>query len=152
MPFSDGLEAAVPTWRGREGDEPSSPDLPLLDRSRLKRLYEELDMDTAAWRNFVGNYIALLPHRVERLWSALSCGDFDEVMDAVLSLRTSSHMAGAVRMAAIALDLCRALRNHPRSLPPDGHLSVMVAVFGPQLRRCADATVLELEEHLQRSS
>lgn len=82
--------------------------LPALDRRPLKRLAKEMNSKEAA-RNFAASYTRLLPQRVDRISHALSAGNSDLAMDAVLSLKTSSSMVGALRMEQHCARLERAL-------------------------------------------
>jgi hypothetical protein len=65
---------------------------PLVDQSVLDRLREELDEDEGYCTVFVGNFIDYLPYRIGRLRLALTTGDLDGAVDAILSLKTSSQM------------------------------------------------------------
>src|SRR5919112_6639433 len=84
---------------------------PLVDKSVLDRLRAELEEDEGYCRIFVGNFIDYLPHRIGRLKLALTTGDLDGSVDAVLSLKSSSQMVGAERLAGLA----RALESEIRS-------------------------------------
>ena len=54
---------------------------------------------------FVGNFIECLPQRLSKLRLALTTGDLEGSVDAVLSLKTSSQMVGAERLAGLATNL-----------------------------------------------
>lgn len=98
---------------------------PLVDQSVLDRLREELEEDEGYCKVFVGNFIEYLPHRIGRLRLALTTGDLEGSVDAVLSLKTSSQMVGAERLAGLAMDLEGELRSEA------GHSDVAVVL--PQL-------------------
>ncbi|MFF2296873.1 signal peptidase I [Arthrobacter sp. NPDC058127] len=82
--------------------------LPAFDRRPLRRLAREMKSKEAA-RKFAAAYARLLPARVERISHALSTGNTELAMDAVLSLKTSSSMVGALRMEQHCLRLEHAL-------------------------------------------
>ncbi|MFK4299658.1 signal peptidase I [Arthrobacter sp. GAS37] len=82
--------------------------LPAFDRSPLKRLARELRSKEAAG-NFAATYTRMLPQRVDRISDALSTGNSELAMNAVLSLKTSSSMVGALRMEQHCGRLERAL-------------------------------------------
>lgn len=74
---------------------------PVLDTHVLSRLGQELgDIDTLC--GFLRRYVAMLDQRIDRLERALSAQDREGWMDAVLSLKTSSALAGAEALAAEA--------------------------------------------------
>lgn len=77
---------------------------PVLDADALSRLAEQLD-DTDALRGFLHRYIAMLDQRIDRLERALSAQDREGWMDAVLSLKTSSALAGAQALTVQAAAL-----------------------------------------------
>ncbi|MBT8161279.1 MULTISPECIES: Hpt domain-containing protein [Arthrobacter] len=70
---------------------------PALDHGAIQRLAHELH-DSEAARRFATSYARMLPARVERIVRALEHGDGHQAMDAVLSLKISSAMVGALRM------------------------------------------------------
>ncbi len=57
----------------------------------------------------------MLDQRVERLHHALNTQDHDDWMDAVLSLKTSSAMAGASALSELAAEL----QDHLAKRPPE---------------------------------
>lgn len=73
---------------------PSAPPAPVLDIDALRVLGEELG-DADVLCSFLRRYLSMLERRIERLEQALSIADRDGWMDAALSLKTSSAMAGA---------------------------------------------------------
>ena len=90
--------------------------LPLLDRAVLQKLRDGLD-DEDICKLFVLNFIALLPDRAEKVRLTLTTGDLRGALDAVLSLKSSSQMVGAERLAELATDLERSLRDAPQAEP-----------------------------------
>ncbi|MFJ4208470.1 Hpt domain-containing protein [Paenarthrobacter sp. NPDC089675] len=77
----------------------------LVDPAALSELRAELGGDESIVSNFVRNYVAMLPWRVARLHHALDNLDIEDAMDAVLSLKTSSHMVGAICLRRLATEL-----------------------------------------------
>lgn len=105
----------VSIWRKKPASGNSSEDagtaespLPALDRGPLKRLAREMKSKEAADK-FAASYAKMLPQRVDKISHALSAGDDDLAMDAVLSLKTSSSMIGALRMEQHCVRLEHAL-------------------------------------------
>ena len=115
---------------------------PVLDTDALGRLGEQLG-DPDVLRGFVRRYATLLDQRVERLHRALTTQDHDDWMDAVLSLKTSSAMAGAAALSQLAAELQDYLAKRPpnpiRWPNPDCLETVM-----EKLRRLARETALQL--------
>ncbi|MEJ1115983.1 Hpt domain-containing protein [Paenarthrobacter sp. CCNWLY172] len=112
----------------------------LVDRTVLTELQAELGGDHAIISAFVRNYVALLPWRVSRLHRALENLDMEDAMDAVLSLKTSSHMVGAICINRLATELEISLRL----LPNADHLNEL----GPQvveIEQFVFGTITELE-------
>ncbi|MDI2036711.1 Hpt domain-containing protein [Paenarthrobacter nitroguajacolicus] len=87
----------------------------LVDHTVLIGLQAELGGDPGIITAFVRNYVALLPWRVSRLHRALANLDIDDAMDAVLSLKTSSHMVGAICMNRLATELEMGIRLLPHA-------------------------------------
>jgi HPt (histidine-containing phosphotransfer) domain-containing protein len=112
----------------------------LVDRTVLTDLQAELGGDRAIISAFVRNYVALLPWRVSRLNRAVENLDMEDAMDAVLSLKTSSHMVGAICMNRLATELEISIRL----LPNADHLDEL----GPQIveiQQFVFGTIAELE-------
>ncbi|MCT9868629.1 Hpt domain-containing protein [Paenarthrobacter aurescens] len=112
----------------------------LVDRTVLTELQAELGGDHAIIGAFIRNYVALLPWRVSRLHRALENLDMDDAMDAVLSLKTSSQMVGAICMNRLATELEISIRL----LPNADHLGEL----GPQvveIEQFVFGTITELE-------
>lgn len=128
----------------------NNQNLPLLDPSVLDRLRADLDDDDNIWRVFVRDFIAQLPIRIQRLRQTLTTGDSRGSMDAVLSLRTSSQMVGAERLAGFALDLERSVHDEVRDSDPAGVLPLLAAAHLRQIQRCAQQTSNILEAHLKK--
>jgi HPt (histidine-containing phosphotransfer) domain-containing protein len=123
---------------------------PLLDPAVLERLREELEGDEGVWRVFVQNFIGYLPERIERLRQTLTTGDFRGAMDAVLSLKTSSQMVGAERLAEMAIDLERALRNETRENDPAVALPHLAAEHLRRIKQCGRQTTYLLQATLKQ--
>lgn len=77
---------------------------PVLDTEALDRLGEQLG-DTDIFCGFICRYVAMLGQRIQRLERALSAQDHEGWMDAVLSLKTSSALAGAQALSTLAARL-----------------------------------------------
>ena len=80
---------------------------PTLDGQHLRNLAEECS--TAAAEAFADNYTALLPQRVDRIIRSVGVGHREMALDAALSLRTASSMAGALQMSHLCTQLEKAL-------------------------------------------
>ncbi|WP_442543661.1 signal peptidase I [Arthrobacter sp. KN11-1C] len=104
----------VSIWRKKPEDDDAADagtaerSLPAFDRRPLKRLAREMKSKEAAAK-FAAAYARMLPQRVDKISRALSTGDSDLAMDAVLSLKTSSSMVGALRMEQHCVRLEHAL-------------------------------------------
>jgi HPt (histidine-containing phosphotransfer) domain-containing protein len=70
---------------------------PAYDPLQLMVLADQAG-ETAAQR-FLDEYLGLLPERQERILRGLAVGDLVAAMDAVLSLKVTSSMVGAVRLS-----------------------------------------------------
>lgn len=81
--------------------------LPVLDAGRLRVLAEETGQQVA--QAFLEDYVQLLPARVARIVSTLDGEDLKSAIDAVVSLKVTSAMTGALRLEAYARDLQRQL-------------------------------------------
>lgn len=123
---------------------------PLLDPSVLDRLRDELDDDEGIWKVFVQNFITQLPERNERLRQTLTTGDHKGAMDAVLSLKTSSQMVGAERLAGLAMDLEQAIRETARQSAPAQALPHLAAAHLRRINQCSRQTTYLLEAHLKQ--
>jgi HPt (histidine-containing phosphotransfer) domain-containing protein len=125
--------------------------LPLLDSMVLDRLRLELDYDEGVWKVFIQDFVAHLPARLERLRLALTTGDAVTAKDAVLSLKTSSQMVGAERLAGLALDLEGALRFDASEGEPYVVLPRIAAAHLMGIRQSAQQTSYLLRRHLLRT-
>jgi len=121
-----------------------------VDQSVLDRLLDELEEDEGYFTLFVGKFIELLPHRIARLRLALTTGDLDGAVDAVLSLKTSSQMVGAERLAALAMDLESAIRNESELGDVAVVLPRLAATYLKAIDQCSGQTLHRLQA--QRSS
>jgi hypothetical protein len=101
-----------PESRDPEPGTPAIPGtgLPLVDLSVLRQLEEELG-DSEVTRSFAEDYISIWDKRIQYLRRSLADSDPDAAMDAVLSLKNSAFMVGGVRLASLAVELERILRN-----------------------------------------
>ncbi|MEV4952549.1 Hpt domain-containing protein [Paenarthrobacter nitroguajacolicus] len=115
----------------------------LVDPTVLTELQAELGGDQAIISTFIRNYAELLPWRVERLHHALEKLDIEDAMDAVLSLKTSSHMVGAICMSRLATELEISIRL----LPGPAHLDELRALVN-EIEHFVSATIRELETPL----
>jgi histidine phosphotransfer protein HptB len=122
--------------------------VPLLDPAALDRLRDELDDDEGVWKVFVRNFIAQLPQRIEKLRAALTTGDLSGSLDAVLSLKTSSQMVGAERLAEIAIGLERLVRTEARQGTPEIVLPRLAAGHLKTIMKCERQTMDLLQRYL----
>ncbi|MEW1979587.1 Hpt domain-containing protein [Citricoccus sp. NPDC079358] len=121
---------------------------PVLDTDALGRLGEQLG-DTDMLCGFIRRYEAMLDQRVERLQHALSTQDHEDWMDAVLSLKTASAMAGAKALSALAARLQEDFAKRP---PAPVHWPPMerLAEIMETLRRLAAETARQLQLFVQQ--
>lgn len=130
--------------------QPDDSVRPLVDQSVLDRLLEELDQDEGYFTVFVAKFMQLLPLRIGKLRLALTTGDLDGAVDAVLSLKTSSQMVGAERLAALAMDLEGAIRHESKQGDLAVTLPRLAATYLKQIDQCSRQTLHRLQA--QRSS
>jgi HPt (histidine-containing phosphotransfer) domain-containing protein len=123
--------------------------MPLLDPSVLERLRSELDDDEGVRKVFVRDFMAQLPQRLQKVRLALTTGDTVGALDAVLSLKSSSQMVGAERLAGLAQRLERALREETGGADPGAVLPQLAATHLGRMKQCAQRTTFLLEQHLQ---
>lgn len=122
--------------------------LPLLDPAVLDRLREGLEDDADVWHVFIHNFITLLPARIQKLRLALTTGDLSGALDAVLSLKTSSQMVGAERLAELAAGLERSIRLDTRHAEPERLLPRLAAEHLARITRCSRQTTDLLLKYL----
>ncbi|WP_434618355.1 Hpt domain-containing protein [Arthrobacter sp. A5] len=79
---------------------------PVFELSSVASLCEETQNDDAVQR-FISTFLVLLPGRVSRILHALRAQDSAMAMEAVLSLKITSAMIGALRME----QLCRCIET-----------------------------------------
>ena len=118
---------------------------PLVDQAVLDRLREELEEEEGYCKVFVGNFIDCLPNRIGRLRLALTTGDLDGSVDAVLSLKTSSQMVGAERLAGLAMDLEGEIRTEARQADVTVVLPLLAATFLRPISLCSRQTLHRLQ-------
>jgi HPt (histidine-containing phosphotransfer) domain-containing protein len=123
---------------------------PLVDPSVLDRLRDELAEDAGYCNVFVGNFIDYLPIRIGRLRVALTTGDLPGAVDAVLSLKTSSQMVGAERLAGLAIELERSIREDSPHNEPSVSLPQLAVDYLRPINLCCRQTLHRLE--FQRSA
>lgn len=123
---------------------------PLLDPAVLERLRGELEDDEGVWKVFVEAFIAQMPRRLQNVRLTLTTGDLAGAMDAVLSLKTSSQMVGAERLAGLAADLEQSLREEARTEDPAIVLPRLAADHLRRIKQCAQRTSYVLQDHLRQ--
>lgn len=149
-PTSAPGSALASCFLARETAVTANGNAPLLERSVLNRLREELDDDEGIWKVFVQNFIALLPERLERIRQALTTGDTRGSMDAVLSLKTSSQMVGAEQLACLAMALEQDLRQDARYVDTAIALPRLAAAHFRGLVMCSQRTTYALQAALEK--
>ena len=87
----------------------------LVDPAPLRRLRSDFGGDETVQNRFVNDFVALWQTRENRLETALAVADLDDADIVLLSIRSSSHMLGAVRLEKIAGRLHNTVKN--RDLP-----------------------------------
>jgi hypothetical protein len=102
LPLFRNLERGSLEVRGAE--------MPLLDLSVLHRLEDELG-DAGIARTFAAEYINIWDKRIRYLMRSVEHNDPDAAMDAILSVRNSSFMVGASRLAQLAADFQRVIQD-----------------------------------------
>lgn len=108
---------------------------PVLDGRRLRNL--ALVMDRSAVDRFAAAFRDLLPCRVDRIGHTLDIWDRDAAMDAVLSLKTSSSMVGALRMEQLChrLEVAVSLADYTAAVEAGEE----IRMHRPQLQDALDA-------------
>lgn len=74
---------------------------PLVSGDIFNRLQEDLE-DTEIARRYLLDYLQMWEDRYVRLSAAVDAGNIEAAMDAVLSVRTSARMIGALRLTILA--------------------------------------------------
>ncbi|WP_155852607.1 Hpt domain-containing protein [Arthrobacter sp. H14] len=111
---------------------PLRKQLPLVDLGVLRELEQQAGDATVA-QSFVRDFIQIWNHRFTRLEQAVEVGDMEARMDAILSVKASSSMAGAARLAHLAAGLERLIRNG----------DIGAAALLPGIRTCGEQTIEE---------
>lgn len=86
----------------------NSDELPIVSERIFTDLQADLEEPDVTVR-FLLNYLEMWDGRFLRLSAAVSAGNKERAMDAVLSVRTSARMIGALRLAQVATDIERHL-------------------------------------------
>jgi len=102
-------------------------EVPLLDTSVLENLAEQLGQPVVAW-DFANDYASMWGPRQHRLIASLGREDRAAALDAVISLKVSSTMVGALRLAYLAERLEAAVREG--DLQDGAALLAMIAIHG----------------------
>ncbi|APX04584.1 hypothetical protein BWQ92_16685 [Arthrobacter sp. QXT-31] len=84
--------------------------MPVLDLDVLRELEEDMG-STGIAHNFARDYIKIWNKRRTYLEASIADDDADAAMDAVLSLKNSALMVGASRLAQLAVNLERLVKN-----------------------------------------
>lgn len=115
-----------------------SPDrgLPVIDLDVLSDLEEQLG-DASLARSFAEDFLGATAARIGRLETAVVGKDAEAAMDAILGVKTTSMMVGAVALARLATQCESALHRDDV-----GELAVLV----PALRQCSERTARLLQE------
>jgi HPt (histidine-containing phosphotransfer) domain-containing protein len=140
------LEWAIPEER-TEVAPSDDAGRPLVDPSVLDRLRGELAEDEGYCTVFVGNFIDYLPVRIGKLRLALTTGDLPGAVDAVLSLKTSSQMVGAERLAGLAIALERSIREASPREEPSVALPQLAVDYLRPINVCCRQTLNRLTAH-----
>ncbi|MCD4853069.1 Hpt domain-containing protein [Arthrobacter sp. AK01] len=111
-----------------EADPVQAPEPSVLEPCRLQSLADELGDSTPAIR-FLSTYLSMLPGRILRISNGLCRHDPDASMDAVLSLKISSAMVGALETE----NQCRAMETMIR----EDHFDSAVQAL-PELQKSTD--------------
>ncbi|ABM07177.1 Hpt domain-containing protein [Paenarthrobacter aurescens] len=109
-------------------DPDPTPEATALEPCKLTVLADELGDSTPALR-FLSTYLSMLPDRMLRISNALCRHDVDASIDAILSLKVSSAMVGALETE----DQCRAIELMIR----EDHFDSAVEAF-PALQNSTD--------------
>ena len=99
-------------------------DTPVLDAGPLQVLATEVGPAFA--EAFMDDFLQMLPERASKILRALAGGDPRMAADAVVSLRATSAMAGALRLERCCKELESRIR-HGQRLEPDAIRAVLYA-------------------------
>lgn len=110
----------------------------VLELQRICTLAEELDSPAVAIR-FLSDFLDMLPGRISRILRSLQDQDRDESLDAVLSLKITSSMAGALDTE----QQCRVIEANIRNGDPGA-----AAGAGRDLAASVDALLLSRKDLL----
>ncbi len=124
----------------------------LVDPSVLEKLREELDDGDGLWAIFVRDFRQCLPHRTARLRLALTTGDLDGALNAVLSLKTSSQMVGAERLGELALNVERSIREASHGSDPALALPRLAVAYLKPINQCSRLTLHHLQAYLEQEA
>lgn len=103
--------AAASLWGGTKAAPARDVQtLPLVDPAVLQDLEDELGRSDLA-TNFAKDYVGLWEQREHRLAASLADADRDAALESVISLKVSSTMVGARRLAGLAQVLESAVRG-----------------------------------------
>lgn len=111
----------------------------LLDATELERLCAALNDDRQACHSFITSFCARWPARLLALSDAIDHAEFLPALDAVLSIKSSAGMMGALRLVDVSTQLEASLRDAQASA---------TGVLLDRVRRTGDETVLRLGEFL----
>lgn len=109
----------------------------LVTRDQLLELADALG--TASCREFVGNYVSMWQDRFDRLHTAVRNADDAAAMDVVLSIKISSEMAGADRLACLAR--CAQQRLAHSGASELASMLSVIAACGSETMPCLLATL-----------
>ena len=109
----------------------------LIALGTLFELSEQMGARTC--RQYIGNFTSMWDGRFTRLVRAAEIRDMEAAMDVILSIKISSHMAGAERLSALAAEAQEAASAY--DFPA---LGVLVEAIG----RCGGDTMAFLADSL----
>lgn len=116
---------------GGGGDsDPPARNLPLVDPAVLLDLEEQLG-DASLAQSFAQDFLESTSVRVRRLEAAVVSEDVEDAMDAVLGVKATSVMVGALQLAQLAAECAVILRNSD---------FVGAAAAVAEVRSCAEQT------------
>jgi HPt (histidine-containing phosphotransfer) domain-containing protein len=111
----------------------------LVSFEALRELADEFD-DDCVCRSFVGNFISMWEARHARLRDAVLACDVKAAMDAVLSVKTASAMAGAKPLSALAAKLQQLIQCLGEELRTSSTLALL-----EEIKFCGEATIVQLK-------